>query len=104
MGVLRVQPRNQDIIMRPWQVSGRLIQLAYLTIDILCILIGSLLIFSIRFAPDILQQSLLYLKWPSPLPYLLPHYNYAYFFLLYIVLRVMFFKFYDLYRTPRGRV
>src|SRR3972149_3198790 len=102
MGVLRVEP--QDIIVRPWQVGGRLRQLAYLSIDVLCILIGSLLIFSIRFAPDILQQSLLYLKWPSPLPYLLPYYNYAYFFLLYIVLIVMFFKNYDLYRTPRGRV
>ena len=102
MGVLRVEP--QDIIVRPWQVSGRLIQLAYLTIDILCILIGSLLIFSIRFAPDILQESLLYLEWPFPLSDLLAHYAYVYFLLLYIVLIVMFFKNYDLYRTPRGRV
>src|SRR3972149_7080769 len=103
MGVLRVQPRNQDIIMRPWQVGGRLRQLAYLSIDILCILIGSLLIFSIRFASNALQQKLFYLKWP-PLPsYSLPYYAYANFLLLYIVLIALIFKSYDLYRTPRGR-
>ena len=104
MGVLRVQPRNQDIIMRPWQVSGKLTQLAYLSIDVLCILIGSFLVFYVRFASDVLQQGLLYLKWHSPFSYLLPHYNYDYFLLLYIVLIVLFFKNYDLYRTPRGRV
>ena len=86
MGVLRVQPRNQDIIMRPWQVSGKLTQLAYLSIDVLCILIGSFLVFYVRFASDVLQQGLLYLKWHSPFSYLLPHYNYAYFLLFYIEL------------------
>jgi len=91
MGVLRVQPWSQDIIMRPWQVSGRLIQLAYLSIDVLCILIGSFLVFYVRFAPDVLQQSLLYLEWPSLPSYpFLPYY--ASFLLLYIVLIVLFLK------------
>src|SRR3990170_8332197 len=101
MGVLRVEPLNT--IVRPWQVGGRLKQLAYLSIDILCIFIGSFLIFSISFAPDVLQQSLLYLKWPfiPSYPFL---FYYANFLLLYIVLIVMFFKNYDLYRTPRRRV
>ena len=100
MGVVRVQ--TQEVVISPWQVNGRLIQLAYLIIDIVCIFIGSFFIFFIRFAPDIFEQGILNLKWLSISSYPLLT-DYANFFLIYIVLIVLFFNTYDLYRTPRGR-
>ncbi len=85
------------------RINGRLTQVVYLCLDVLCVLIGAFLIFSIRFAPDVLQQSLLHLKWPSfPLYPFLPYC--INFLLLYIVLIVLFFKTTTSYRIPLEKI
>lgn len=83
----------------PRRTWGKLVQASYILTDAVFVLLGGLILFSIRFYPDVLKRHISHQ--PIPLPLFWPYY--AGFFVLYLSLIILLFKNYDLYRTPRGR-
>lgn len=105
MNLLNLKANDQYskvVFYGPAEEKWRWAETVCLFIDVICILISTSLVFTIRFGSDLYNMGLLEGGWTSITGYkYFPHYTG--FLLLYIALIVLLFKNYELYHTRLGR-